>query len=205
MILTHSSRLLTVSGRKPTFNFRCLRPQSSVDDLPIPGTYGRTSPSRPRLQVRRRDSCPVFSAAPVPPFTAPLLCQMQHSLDSRPSSVSSMSSASWANTAAAGNTPGPGLIAPSARRGKLIYTPMILVDEASGTSQPLWSDGSASLPAGSRPSWLPGQTRTYTSMRAPTAGQGFLNKGSADSLVESVSNGGGQVCPPVLIQSKFTS
>lgn len=123
-----------------------------------------------------------------PPVCAPL-CQTQHSLDSRPSSVSSMSSASWGNTAAAGATPIPGIINPSARRGKLIYTPMILVDEATGNSQPLWSDGSASLPAGSRPGWYPGQTKTFTSMRMPPASQaGFLDKGSADSLVESVSN-----------------
>ncbi|XP_035812250.2 voltage-dependent L-type calcium channel subunit alpha-1D isoform X1 [Amphiprion ocellaris] len=150
-------------GRKPAFNFQCLRPQSSVDDLPIPGTYhGNTSPSRSRLQT-------------------------QHSLDSRPSSVSSMSSASWVNTTAAGATPVPGIIAPSGRRGKLIYTPMILVDGATGTSQPLWNDGSASLPAGRRPGWYPGQTRTFTSVRMPPpVSQGFVDKGSADSLVESI-------------------
>ncbi|KAM9752083.1 voltage-dependent L-type calcium channel subunit alpha-1D isoform 1-T1 [Menidia menidia] len=155
--------LSDASGHKPAFNFQCLRPQSSVDDLPIPGNYqGNTSPTRSRLQV-------------------------QHSLDSRPSSVSSMSSASWANTAAAGTTPLPGIIAPSGRRGKLIYTPMILVDETSGTSQPLWGDGSASLPAGRRQGWYPGQTRTFTSVRMPPAvNQGFVDKGSADSLVESI-------------------
>ncbi|XP_070400944.1 voltage-dependent L-type calcium channel subunit alpha-1D isoform X4 [Nothobranchius furzeri] len=150
-------------GRKPAFNFQCLRPQSSVDDLPVPGNYqGNTSPSRSRLQA-------------------------QHSLDSRPSSVSSMSSASWANTAAAGTTPLPRIIAPTGRRGKLIYTPMILVDEQSGTSQPLWSDSSASLPAGRRPGWYPGQTRTFTSVRIPpSVTQSFVDKGSADSLVESI-------------------
>ncbi|XP_044207690.1 voltage-dependent L-type calcium channel subunit alpha-1D [Thunnus albacares] len=149
-------------GHKPAFNFQCLRPQRSVDDVPIPGNYrGNVSPTRSRLQT-------------------------QHSLDSRPSSVSSMSSASWANTTAAGTTPVPGIITPSARRGKLIYTPMILVDEATGTSQPLWNDGSASLPVGSRPGWYPGQTRTFTSMRVPPVNQGFVDKGSADSLVESI-------------------
>ncbi|XP_041859710.1 voltage-dependent L-type calcium channel subunit alpha-1D [Melanotaenia boesemani] len=150
-------------GHKPAFNFQCLRPQSSVDNLPIPGNYyGNTSPTRSRLQN-------------------------QHSLDSRPSSVSSMSSTSWVNTGAAGTTPLPGIIAPSGRRGKLIYTPMILVDEATGTSQPLWNDGSASLPAGRRPGWYPGQTRTFTSVRMPpSVNQGFVNKGSADSLVESI-------------------
>lgn len=101
-----------------------------------------------------------------------------------------MSSASWANTAAAGSTPLPGMVHNSGRRGKLIYTPMILVDEASGSSQPLWSDATASLPAGTRPGWYPGaQSRTFTSVRMPPASQGFVNKGSADSLVESVSTG----------------
>ncbi|CAJ1084661.1 voltage-dependent L-type calcium channel subunit alpha-1D [Xyrichtys novacula] len=150
-------------GHAPSFNFQCLRPQSTVDNLPIPGTYrGSTSPTRSRLQTQQ--SLP----------------------DSRPSSVSSLSSASWVNTAGAGATPLPSLINPSARRGKLIYTPMILVDEATGASQPLWSDGTASLPAGTRPGLYPGQTRTFTSVRMPPANQGFIDKGSADSLVESI-------------------
>ncbi|XP_061530349.1 voltage-dependent L-type calcium channel subunit alpha-1D isoform X1 [Phycodurus eques] len=149
-------------GPKPAFNFQCLRPQSSVDELPVTGNYqGNTSPSRSRLQT-------------------------QHSLDSRRSSVSSLSSISWANNVAAGSTPGPGSIPPSGRRGKLIYTPVILVDEATGNSQPLWSDSSASLPARSRPDWYSGQTRTYTGLRVPPANQGFVDKGSADSLVESI-------------------
>ncbi|XP_053704507.1 voltage-dependent L-type calcium channel subunit alpha-1D [Synchiropus splendidus] len=149
-------------GRRPSFNFQCLRPQSSVDDLPIPGNYrGSTSPLRSRLQT-------------------------QHSLDSRRSSVSSLSSSSWANTTAAGHTPVPGIIAPSGRRGKLIYTPMMLLDEGTGKTQPVWSDGTASLPARSRPGWYPGQTRTFTSTRMPPVHQGFIDKGSADSLVESI-------------------
>lgn len=43
----------TFSGRRPAFNFQCLKPQRSMDDqLPIPGNYhGNTSPSRSRLQV----------------------------------------------------------------------------------------------------------------------------------------------------------
>uniref|UniRef100_A0A8D3CH50 Voltage-dependent L-type calcium channel subunit alpha n=1 Tax=Scophthalmus maximus TaxID=52904 RepID=A0A8D3CH50_SCOMX len=156
-----------VPGRRPSFNFQCLRPQSSVDDLPIPGRYsGTASPSRSRLQVRPRLA-----------------------LDSRPGSASSMSSASWLNTTAAGVTPVPGIIAPSGRRGKLVYTPVMLMDQATGSSRPLWSDGSASLPAGSRPGLYPGQTRTFTSVRMPQAAplnQGFINRGSADSLVESI-------------------
>ncbi|CAB1443625.1 unnamed protein product [Pleuronectes platessa] len=150
------------NGRTPAFNLQCLRPQSSQDDLPIPGTYrGNTSQSRSRLQT-------------------------QQSIESRPGSVSSMSTASWVNTTAAGGAPVPGIIPPSGRRGKLIYSPMMLVDEATGSSQPMWSDGSASLPAGSQPGWYPGQTRSYASMRIPPVNQGYVNKGSADSLVESI-------------------
>uniref|UniRef100_A0A3Q3NP68 Voltage-dependent L-type calcium channel subunit alpha n=1 Tax=Mastacembelus armatus TaxID=205130 RepID=A0A3Q3NP68_9TELE len=112
-----NSSLLVAPGRKPAFNFQCLRPQSSVDDLPVPGNHrGNT-----------------------------------------------------------GTTPVPGIIAPSAHRGKLIYTPMILVDEVT-----------ASLPAGSRPGWYPGQKRTFTSVRMPLGNQSFVDKGSADSLVESI-------------------
>lgn len=59
--------LSIVTGRKPAFNFQCLRPQSSVDDLPVPGSYaGSTTPSRSRLQVKRvpvsskRQAFPIF-------------------------------------------------------------------------------------------------------------------------------------------------
>ncbi|CAK6963854.1 voltage-dependent L-type calcium channel subunit alpha-1D isoform X1 [Scomber scombrus] len=149
-------------GHMPAFNFQCLRPQRSLDDVPIPGNYsGNITPTRSRLQP-------------------------QHSLDSRPSSVSSMSSASWANNKSASTTPVPGIAAPPGRRGKLIYTPMILVDEATGISQQVWNDGSASLPVGNRPGLYPGQTRTFTSMRTPPVNQGFVDRGSADSLVESI-------------------
>lgn len=98
-----------------------------------------------------------------------------------------MSSASWANTGAAGSTPLPGIVHPSGRRGKLIYTPVMLVDEATGARQPLWTDGTASLPSGNRPGWYPTQARTFNSMRIPPVHQGYVSKGSADSLVESVS------------------
>lgn len=125
---------------------------------------------------------------PSSPAPAPS-SQTRHSLDSRPSRVSSMSSASWVNATSSGAAPLPGIIGPPGRRGKLVYSPMILVDEATGNSQSLWSDGSASLPAGGRaPGWYPGQTRTFSSMRMPPVNQGFLDKGSADSLVESVRN-----------------
>lgn len=63
----------------------------------------------------------------------------------------------------------------------------MLLDEATGARQPLWTDGTASLPAGSRPGWYPTQARTFNSMRIPPISQGYVSKGSADSLVESVS------------------
>ncbi|CAG03930.1 unnamed protein product, partial [Tetraodon nigroviridis] len=150
-------------SERPAFNFQCLKPQRSLDEqLPVPGTYhGNSSPARSRLQN-------------------------QHSLDSRPSSVSSMSSASWANTGAAGSTPLPGIVHPSGRRGKLIYTPVMLVDEATGARQPLWTDGTASLPSGNRPGWYPTQARTFNSMRIPPVHQGYVSKGSPTSLVESI-------------------
>ena len=211
VIVVHPGQLrntfpLFVSGHKPAFNFQCLRPQSSVDNhLPIPGNYrGNTSPTRSRLQVKQwhartrihTHSLKMLTFVHWVCLTDLLLSwQNQHSLDSRPSSVSSMSSASWANTAAAGSTPLPGILNPSGRRGKLIYTPMLLMDETTSTTQPVWTDGSASLPVGSRPGWYPGQTRTFTSVRMPPVNQGFVDKGSADSLVESVSNdAAGDLC-----------
>ncbi|XP_057675955.1 voltage-dependent L-type calcium channel subunit alpha-1D-like [Corythoichthys intestinalis] len=149
-------------GHKPAFNFKCLRPQSSVDEMSVPGNYRSNAPqSRSRLQT-------------------------QHSLDSRPSSASSSSSVSWANNVAAGSTPAPGFVAPSGRRGKLIYTPVVLLDEATGQSRPLWGDGSASLPAGGRRGRYVDRTATYGGLRVPPADRGFVDKGSADSLVESI-------------------
>ncbi|KAJ4921317.1 hypothetical protein JOQ06_022681 [Pogonophryne albipinna] len=146
-------------GRKPSFNVQCLQPQSSMDDLPIPGYHGNIGPPRAHIQS-------------------------VHSLER----TGAMSSASWVNTATAGPPPHPGMIAPSGRRGKLIYTPMLRMDQASRRSQPMWSDGSASLPAASRAAagWYPGQTRTLGSVRMPPVSHSYLEKGSADSLVESI-------------------
>lgn len=158
-----------------------------MDDPPTPGSYrGNASPSRSRLQVTAAQLSLEGGSVSRRHAVSLVDPQTQHSLDSRRSSVSSLSSASWANTTAAGATPVPGIIAPSPHRGKLIYTPMILLDEVTGSSRPLWSDGSASLPAGSRPGWYPGQSQTFTSMRAAPASRGFVDRGSADSLVESV-------------------
>ncbi|KAL1020984.1 hypothetical protein UPYG_G00007260 [Umbra pygmaea] len=160
----------TPAGRKPpSFNIQCLRAQRSADDIPIPGNYeGNSPPCRSRLTA-----------------------------DSRRSSVSSMSSASWANN---GVAPGAGVSAASstaAKRGRLLYAPIMLVDE-SGATQQVWGDRAqapTSLPsAATRPSgWYPGaqtlpvpspQNRSYTDGRVPS--QSLIEKGSADSLVESI-------------------
>uniref|UniRef100_A0A671MMG8 Voltage-dependent L-type calcium channel subunit alpha n=1 Tax=Sinocyclocheilus anshuiensis TaxID=1608454 RepID=A0A671MMG8_9TELE len=64
-----------------------------------------------------------------------------------------------------------------ARRGHLLYAPYILVNEVRGT-QAMWGDtnGSASLPP-----------RAYTTLRVPSQNPRYMEKGSADSLVESVN------------------
>uniref|UniRef100_A0A671XQC9 Voltage-dependent L-type calcium channel subunit alpha n=1 Tax=Sparus aurata TaxID=8175 RepID=A0A671XQC9_SPAAU len=121
----------------PSFNIQCLRRQGSSDDLPIPGTYHPTSPPR-------RNTLP-------PP---PLPQQMFNSYESRQSSgrSSAASSASWAN--------------PCPRRGRLLYAPLILVEEE-GTPPPY---------------------RAYTTLRVPSqlGAQLTEKRGSADSLVEAV-------------------
>ncbi|XP_042586072.1 voltage-dependent L-type calcium channel subunit alpha-1D-like isoform X2 [Cyprinus carpio] len=148
----------TPLGRKPNFNIQCLRRQTSNEDLPIPGTYHQNSP----------------------PYRAQ--AQTNNSYDSRRSSISSgVSMASWANN--------------QARRGHLLYGPLILVNEVGGT-QAMWSDtnGSASLPASARPGWIGSgmagvaqQPRAYTTLRVPSQNSpGYMEKGSADSLVESI-------------------
>ncbi|XDV48611.1 hypothetical protein PO909_018001 [Leuciscus waleckii] len=148
----------TPLGRKPNFNIQCLKRQGSNEDLPIPGTYRQNSPPcRARIQT-------------------------QNSFDSRRSSISSaVSSASWVNN--------------QARRGRLLYAPLILVNEMGGT-QAMWGDanGSASLPASARPGWIGSgmagvaqQPRAYTTLRVPSQhSSGYIEKGSADSLVESI-------------------
>ncbi|KAK6308232.1 hypothetical protein J4Q44_G00215030 [Coregonus suidteri] len=168
----------TPAGRKPpSFNIQCLRAQHSVGDIPIPGTYESNSPP----------------------------CRSRLTLDSRRNSVSSTSSASWANNGGgpAGSMPGAGVSAASsaaAKRGRLLYAPLMLVDEAGGTQQ-LWGDRTqttSSLPAvATRPSgWYPGaptlpmptpQNRSYTNGRVPSQiSQRLIEKGSANSLVESI-------------------
>lgn len=95
---------------------------------------------------------------------------------------SAASSSSWANT--------------QARPGRLLYAPLVLVDEAGGT-RTVWNDtnGSTSLPGAARPGWpanqgvsLSQQQQAYATLRVPSQqGPGYMEKGSADSLVESVS------------------
>ncbi|KAI7797887.1 putative voltage-dependent L-type calcium channel subunit alpha-1D, partial [Triplophysa rosa] len=146
----------TPLGRRPNFNIQCLRRQGSNEDLPIPGTYHQNSP----------------------PCRGPT--QTHSNYDSRRSSISSVvSSASWAN-----NQP---------RRGRLLYTPLILVDETGGTMLGD-TNGSATLPALARPGWLSSgsagvaqQNRAYTTLRVPQQHSlGYMERGSADSLVESI-------------------
>ncbi|KAB5567742.1 hypothetical protein PHYPO_G00236350 [Pangasianodon hypophthalmus] len=148
----------TPSGRKPNFTIQCLRRQDSIDDIPIPGTYHQNSPP-----CRARE-------------------QTQNNYDSRRSSMSSAaSSSSWANT--------------QTRPGRVLYAPLILVDEAGGT-QTIWSDtnGSTSLPAAARPGWhanqgvsLSQRQQAYATLRVPSQqAPGYMEKGSADSLVESI-------------------
>uniref|UniRef100_A0A8C1PLV6 Voltage-dependent L-type calcium channel subunit alpha n=1 Tax=Cyprinus carpio TaxID=7962 RepID=A0A8C1PLV6_CYPCA len=165
----------TPLGRKPNFNIQCLRRQTSNEDLPIPGTYHQNSPPcRALAQVHIPQHDPYFTVY----------------YDSRQSSISSgVSSASWANN--------------QARRGRLLYAPLILVNEVGGT-QAMWGDtnGSASLPASARPGWIGSgmadvaqQPRAYTTLRVPSQhSPGYIEKGSADSLVESIliSEGLGQ-------------
>ena len=134
-----------------------------MDEIPVPGTY-----------------------------------QGNSRLDSRRSSVSSLSSSSWANNTTAGTT-APSISGGAGRRGRLLYTPMIVVDGAESSQQAMWGDSSSnitSLPASARPGWYPGaqagtrppsQARTYSGVRTPAISQSYVEKGSADSLVESVS------------------
>ncbi|KAF7695007.1 hypothetical protein HF521_006730 [Silurus meridionalis] len=105
--------------------------------------------------------------------------QIQNNYDSRRSSMSSAaSSSSWANT--------------PVRPGRLLYAPLILVDEAGGT-QTIWNEtnGSTSLPAAVHPGWQANQgvsqQQAYATLRVPShQGPGYVEKGSADSLVESI-------------------
>lgn len=72
------------------------------------------------------------------------------------------------------------------------------MDENRGL-QPVWNadaSGSASLPASARAGWQtgtpglvpPGPSRAYSTLRVPTQlSSGYVEKGSADSLVESVN------------------
>uniref|UniRef100_A0A8C2Q8Z1 Voltage-dependent L-type calcium channel subunit alpha n=1 Tax=Cyprinus carpio TaxID=7962 RepID=A0A8C2Q8Z1_CYPCA len=158
----------TPLGRKPNFNIQCLRRQTSNEDLPIPGTYHQNSPPcRALAQVHIPQHDPYFTVY----------------------ISSGVSSASWANN--------------QARRGRLLYAPLILVNEVGGT-QAMWGDtnGSASLPASARPGWIGSgmadvaqQPRAYTTLRVPSQhSPGYIEKGSADSLVESIliSEGLGQ-------------
>ncbi|KAI4904506.1 hypothetical protein NFI96_011555, partial [Prochilodus magdalenae] len=106
----------------------------------------------------------------------------------RSSSHSSMgSTASWAN--------------PSPRRGRLLYAPLILVEDegaAGAGSVGVWDKkaGSANVPVAEHPGWYSGPSggrtgqpyRAYTTLRVPTQLSPHYSekRGSADSLVEAV-------------------
>ncbi|XP_049341924.1 calcium channel, voltage-dependent, L type, alpha 1F subunit isoform X1 [Astyanax mexicanus] len=106
----------------------------------------------------------------------------------RSSSHSSMgSTASWAN--------------PSPRRGRLLYAPLILVeDEVAGGAGGvgIWDKkaGSTNVPVAEHPGWYSGSSggraaqpyRAYTTLRVPTQLSPHYSekRGSADSLVEAV-------------------
>ncbi|XP_018608362.2 calcium channel, voltage-dependent, L type, alpha 1F subunit [Scleropages formosus] len=114
--------------------------------------------------------------------------QTYGSYDSRRSSTrsSTSSTASWAN-------PGP-------RRSRLLYAPLILVEEeGAGAGGLVWGDkksNEASLPASAQPGWYTGSGngggpqpyRAYTTLRVPTQLSPHYSdkRGSADSLVEAV-------------------
>ncbi|XP_030639910.1 calcium channel, voltage-dependent, L type, alpha 1F subunit [Chanos chanos] len=112
--------------------------------------------------------------------------QTYGSYDSRRSSSRSStgSTASWANS-------GP-------RRGRLLYAPLILVEEEAANNA-MWADKKAATAAASapgRPGWYSGPAggvgaqpyRAYTTLRVPTQLSPHYSekRGSADSLVEAV-------------------
>uniref|UniRef100_A0A8B9LEC6 Voltage-dependent L-type calcium channel subunit alpha n=1 Tax=Astyanax mexicanus TaxID=7994 RepID=A0A8B9LEC6_ASTMX len=118
-----------------------------------------------------------------------MFSQPYGSYDSRRSSShSSMgSTASWAN--------------PSPRRGRLLYAPLILVeDEVAGGAGGvgIWDKkaGSTNVPVAEHPGWYSGSSggraaqpyRAYTTLRVPTQLSPHYSekRGSADSLVEAV-------------------
>ncbi|CDQ69155.1 unnamed protein product [Oncorhynchus mykiss] len=83
----------------------------------------------------------------------------------------------------AGSMPGAGVSATSAaaKRGRLLYAPLMLVDEAGGTQQLGWYPGAPTLPMHTP------QNRSYTNGRVPSQiSQRLIEKGSANSLVESI-------------------
>ncbi|KAJ8411970.1 hypothetical protein AAFF_G00142370 [Aldrovandia affinis] len=156
----------TPTGQKPVFNIQCLRQQGSNEDTPIPGAYHQSAPpSRIRTQTYA-------------------------SSDSHRGSITSLtsSSTSWANSNS------------SPQRGRLLYAPLILVEKESPVVARTgsWDDGntaSASLPAAARQDWFTAggaggaqpYNQTYASLRPPAQlPHQYVDKGSADSLVESV-------------------
>uniref|UniRef100_A0A4W5NQA3 Voltage-dependent L-type calcium channel subunit alpha n=1 Tax=Hucho hucho TaxID=62062 RepID=A0A4W5NQA3_9TELE len=122
--------------------------------------------------VRRRVLPPTPAGRKPPSFNIQCL-RAQHSADDIP--------IPGTYERPAGSMPGAGVSAASsaaAKRGRLLYAPLMLVDEARGTKQ-VWGDrtqATSSLP-----------NRSYTNGRVPSQiSQSLIEKGSADSLVESI-------------------
>lgn len=120
---------MNFQGRKPSFNIQCLRRQGSGDDLPIPGTYHPTSPPRHVQVTLSPHTCrpgDTLTQPSIVQVTSPCLLHPQQAYDShhflgRPSVTASVS---WAK--------------PCPRRGRLLYAPLILMEE--GCSPP-WEAG----------------------------------------------------------------
>lgn len=106
------------------------------------------------------------------------------------------STASWAN--------------PSPRRGRLLYAPLILVEDEGAAGAGGWDKkaGGANVPAAERPGWYSGPSggragqpyRAYTTLRVPTQLSPHYSekRGSADSLVEAVRQRTASPFQPIL-------
>ncbi|KAM8829423.1 calcium channel, voltage-dependent, L type, alpha 1F subunit isoform 1-T1 [Synchiropus picturatus] len=154
----------------------------------LPATPTGRKPSFNIQCLRRQGSS---DDLPIPgtyhPTSPPRRARAQHTYGQHDSRHLAASSASWAN--------------PCPRRGRLLYAPLILVEEE---GSPTWDGrgGEGQKPSGvsvtgaaPRPAWYgaPGTSapppyRAYTTLRVPSQlGTQFSEKrGSADSLVEAV-------------------
>lgn len=158
------------AGRKPSFTIQCLRRQGSCEDEPIPGTYNPSGPARPQVPPRRGQRV----GTRVSPSTR------THS-DTLRSPQGYSSSDTWR----LGGSTQAWATAPPAR-SHVLYAPLILVE---GGPPPAAGGGGGSLPPLSR--WFLGDRGAPGPLRLrPCAPGEALARGSADSLVEAVSERG---------------